>query len=95
MIKVVAKSCIRIEALDRVRELSREMVENTVKEEGCIKYELYQDIKDPKIMIFIEEWKDEEALNKHIASDHFKRIIPQLNELRERPSETNVCRRLC
>ena len=91
MIKVVAKSTAKEGKLDRILELSKEMVEKTVKEEGCIKYELYQDTKDPKVLIIIEEWEDEEALNKHMASEHFRRIIPQLNELREKPSEMNLC----
>lgn len=91
MIKVVAKSFAKEGKLDRILELSKEMVEKTVKEEGCIKYELFQDMKDPKILIIIEEWEDEEALNKHMASEHFRRIIPQLNEMREKPSEMNLC----
>ena len=91
MIKVVAKSFAKEGKLDRILELSKEMVEKTVKEGGCIKYELYQDTKDPKVLIIIEEWEDEEALNKHMASEHFRRIIPQLNELREKPSEVNLC----
>ncbi len=91
MIKVVAKSFAEEGKVDRILELSKEMVEKTVKEDGCIKYELFQDMKDPKILIIIEEWEDEEALNKHMASEHFRRIIPQLNELREKPSEMNLC----
>lgn len=94
MIKVVAKSYAKAEKLDSILALSKEMVEKTVKEEGCIKYELFQDTKDPRVMIIIEEWESEEALNRHIASEHFRRIIPQLNELREKPSEMNICKKV-
>jgi pentatricopeptide repeat protein len=94
MIKVVAKSYVKNEKLSKALELTKEMVEKTVKEEGCIRYELFQDIKDPNVMIFIEEWENEEALNKHMVSEHFKRIIPQLNEQREKASEVNICKKL-
>lgn len=94
MLKVIAKSHAKADKLDRILELSKEMVEKTVKEEGCIKYELYQDVKDPQVLIFMEEWESEDALNKHIASEHFKRIISQINELREKPSEMNMCKKL-
>lgn len=94
MIKVVAKSRAKADELDKYLELSREMVEKTVKEEGCIKYELFQDMQDSKVMLIIEEWESEEALNKHMASEHFKRIIPQLKELREKASEMNICKKL-
>ena len=94
MIKVVAKSLAKADKLDKYLELAQELVEKTVKEEGCIKYELFQDMQDPKVMIIIEKWENEEALNKHSASEHFKRIIPQLNELREKASEVNKCKKL-
>jgi quinol monooxygenase YgiN len=89
MIKVVAKSYAKEGKVDKILELSKELVEKTVIEEGCISYELFQDLEDPKAIVFIEEWESEEALSKHMASEHFKRIVPQLNELREKTSEIN------
>jgi quinol monooxygenase YgiN len=89
MIKVVAKSYAKEGKVDKILELSKELVEKTVIEEGCISYELFQDLEDPKAIVFIEEWESEEALSKHMASEHFKRIVPQLNELREKASEIN------
>lgn len=94
MIKVVAKSFAKADKIDKILELSKEMVEKTVKEEGCIKYEIFRDVKDSKVMIIIEEWESDEALNKHMASEHFKRIVPQLNELREKASEVNILKKL-
>jgi len=94
MIKVVAKSFAKPDKLDKILELSAEMVEKTVKEEGCIKYELFQDIKAPEVIVIIEEWESEEALRRHMASEHFRRIVPQLNELREKPSEVNILKKL-
>ena len=89
MIKVVAKSYAKEGKVDKILELLKELVEKTVIEEGCISYELFQDLEDPKAIVFIEEWESEEALSKHMASEHFKRIVPQLNELREKTSEIN------
>lgn len=93
MVKVIAKSYAKEDNLDRILELSREMVEKTVQENGCIKYELFQDVKDPNTLIIIEEWESQEALNNHMASEHFKRIVPLLSELREK-SEVSVCKKL-
>lgn len=94
MIKVVAKSFAKPDKLDKILKLSAEMVEKTVKEEGCIKYELFQDIKAPEVLVIIEEWESEEALSRHMASEHFTRIVPQLNELREKASEVNILKKL-
>ena len=94
MIKVVAKSFAKPDKLDKILKLSAEMVEKTVKEEGCIKYELFQDIKAPEVLVIVEEWESEEALSRHMASEHFTRIVPQLNELREKASEVNILKKL-
>lgn len=94
MIRVVAKSYAKSDQLDRLLELSEEMVRETVKEEGCISYELLQDTKDPTVLIIAEEWENEKALEKHMASEHFTRIIPQMNELREKASEINICKKI-
>lgn len=94
MLKVVAKSYAREGKVEQILGLSKEMVEKTVLEEGCLSYELFQDINDPRAMIILEEWESEEALEKHIESEHFKRIIPQLSELREGPSVVNRCKKV-
>lgn len=94
MIKVIAKSYVKSGQLERVLELSGEMVKETVKEKGCIRYELLQDVKDPNVLIFLEEWESEKALEEHMASEHFKRLIPQVNELREKPAEVSICKKL-
>ena len=94
MVKVVAKSYAKSDKLDRVLELTKEMVEKTLKENGCIKYELIQDIKAPNTLFTVEEWESEEALNDHMASEHFKRLVPLLNEFRENQSEVSVCKKI-
>ena len=34
-------------------------------------------------MVFVEEWKSNEAIEKHNASGHFTRIVPLLVEMCE------------
>jgi quinol monooxygenase YgiN len=94
MIKVIAKSFTKENQIEKVLELAKELVEATVQEEGCISYEMYQDEKDPKILIMVEEWETIEALNKHMASEHFIKIVPQMNEYRDQKSELNICKRV-
>jgi len=61
-----------------------ELVESTRKEEGCIKYELYQDEKDSRTLVIVEEWESKESLDKHWSSDHFARIVPMIGDLTEK-----------
>ena len=92
MIKVVAKSVVKKDCLERFKSIVTELIEETRKEKGNISYELYQDINNPCILTFIEEWSDEESLNLHMQTIHFTTIIPKLGLLRENESEINVYR---
>jgi quinol monooxygenase YgiN len=90
MIKVVAKHYVKSDKLKEYLEQARPLVEATVQENGCIKYELFEDVQDPTILTMIEEWVDKDALNKHMASEHFLRIVPILGKLIEKPTEINL-----
>jgi len=90
MIKVVAKNFVKPEKTDEAVLLLKKLVEETVKEKGCIKYELFVDVKDYSILTIIEEWESQEDLNNHMASEHFKRIVPLLGKLMVKTGEINV-----
>ncbi|WP_369310857.1 putative quinol monooxygenase [Providencia rettgeri] len=79
MLKVIAEDFIKKEAIETVIPLYRELVEATKQEPLCISYDLYVDQKDPGHFIFIEEWPNQEALDTHCASEHFKRLVPLIN----------------
>lgn len=90
MIKVVAKKLVNEGKLEVVISLYEQLVQATRKEEGCIKYELYQDEKEPRILAVIEEWESKEALAIHMKSEHFTRIVPMIGEHTEKKADINI-----
>ncbi|QCX33189.1 antibiotic biosynthesis monooxygenase [Caloramator sp. E03] len=94
MVKVVAKNFAQEDKLDEIIKLYEELVELTRKEEGCITYELFQDEKDSSILCMIEEWESREALDKHLNSQHFKRIVPNIKKYMIKETELNVYNKL-
>ena len=80
MIKVVAKNKIKEDKLETVLGLYQELVQETRKEEGCILYELFQDIDDSTVLTMIEEWEDKASLDRHMKTEHFMRIVPMVGE---------------
>lgn len=94
MIKVVAKKFCKEENMKEILSLLDELVRETRKEEGCILYEVFQDINAPKVITIIEEWESEKALEKHSASPHFTRLVPGIGELCETKSEINIYRKI-
>lgn len=69
---LVARIKAKEDHIDTVKAGLQGIVPPTLKEKGCIKYELHQDQKDSSVFIFVEEWASEEDLNNHSVADHIK-----------------------
>jgi quinol monooxygenase YgiN len=64
---------------DRREELIR--VGQTVaaasrQEDGCISYRLYEDTEQPNEFVFVEEWENDEALQRHFGTEHIGAFMP-------------------
>lgn len=79
MLKVIAEDFIKPEHVAVVTPLYAELVEKTRQEPRCISYELFVDEKDPGHFIFVETWPDRAALDAHCQTEHFTRLVPQID----------------
>ena len=79
MLKLIAQDFIRLDAIEIVMPLYRELVELTRADPLNISYELFIDREDAGHFIFIEEWPDRAAVDAHCASEHFRRLVPQID----------------
>jgi quinol monooxygenase YgiN len=93
MITIVAKSILKEGKAEEFKVLTKELIEETRKEKGCIEYILYEDTKDENVFTFIEKWENMECIEAHFESPHFKRIVPQIGDLRE-AGDINIYREL-
>ena len=50
---------------------------------GCLAYDLFQDLSCETTLAFLESWEDQAHLDAHMQSEHFKRIAPLLDGLKE------------
>lgn len=93
MIQVVAKHTVKAGEIGRYIELAGELVSKTRRlDAGCIRYGLFQDVKDPAVLTILEEWESQDALDRHGASAHFRELVPKLGALCEKPAEVNLYR---
>ncbi|WP_137790513.1 putative quinol monooxygenase [Bacillus sp. E(2018)] len=71
---------ITINAILKAREGKEELLRDELikvvqasrNEEGCINYTLHESMENPSTFVFYENWRDEDALNSHIDSQHYK-----------------------
>ncbi|MDQ0203735.1 putative quinol monooxygenase [Pectinatus haikarae] len=95
MIKVVAKQTVKQDKINSFLASAKKLVEEThQKDSGCISYDIFQDLQHAEVLTFIEEWENQDALDKHMASKHFKELFPYLNGLLEKPGEINCYKKV-
>ena len=68
MIAIVARQIIKKSALAEYDALVKELVEKSRQEEGNVSYVNVQDREDERIRIFLELWKDQDAIDIHHAT---------------------------
>lgn len=77
--------CARFQAkpekLDELRTRLLEMVTHSIKEPGCLFYNLHVDNSDPTIFYFLEGWKDADALAFHDKTPYVQTIIRDAADL--------------
>lgn len=57
-----------------LRSAQERLVADTVKEEGCLRFELNQSFDDPRILIFTETWANEAQWRAHMEGDAMRRF---------------------
>ena len=89
-IDVVAHIHAKPGAEAALREVLESFVAPTRAEEGCLRYDLFVDLKEPHKFTFIEEWTSEEALAKHGQSSHIQAGRAKFPELLLEPGWVQV-----
>jgi len=65
----------------KVLDAAKELTASSVKEDGCIAYDIYESATRPNVLLFCETWKDSEALSNHEKGTSFIKNIAILKEL--------------
>jgi len=75
---LIVKFVVKKEKLDFVKYELLKILGPTRKENGCILYELHQDLDNPYIFMFYEIWENEDYWKAHDKQQHiveFKKAI--------------------
>jgi quinol monooxygenase YgiN len=87
---IIAKLKVKADKIKAFTEAAKEMIENSNKEAGCISYQLYQDPYDNTRFVFVEEYKNQAAVDAHFASDYFKAFGPKVGDLVAEPGKIKI-----
>ena len=70
MAKSIAKIRLKPEGIEAFQNCVAELAGPPGAEEGCLFYELYQSDEDPTVFYFLEEWRSQADLEKHLKTPH-------------------------
>lgn len=66
---------------EQVLALAKELVAASLKDEGCIAYDIFESSTRRDVMMICETWKDAASLDAHSKSAHFTTLVPQIESL--------------
>ena len=76
------------EDADNAEAILRELRDASRKEEGVITFDVARSQEKPNVFALWEAYKDRAALDAHVASEHFKRLV--INGIRPLAQQRNA-----
>ncbi len=64
----------------KLLERAIELVSFSLRDKGCVDYDLYKSKSNDDRYMIIETWESEEDLKAHMETEHFKRLVPELEK---------------
>lgn len=69
------------EKRQEVVALSKKLVAASLKDNGCVAYDLFESATRPDVLMICETWRDAESLSAHEQATHFTTLVPKIQEL--------------
>jgi quinol monooxygenase YgiN len=87
---ITAKVSLKPEKVKDFIEAAKEMIEKSNMEAGCTFYQLFQDPYDNSKFIFVEEYKNQAAVDAHFATDYFSAFGTKIGDLVAAPADIKI-----
>jgi len=87
-LKIVAIMTVKPDAVQKILPIFQALVTGSQEEEGCIFYNLHQDINDSNKYIMLEEWKSQAAIDFHNNTEHYKTFKEASKDMIEKSEVT-------
>lgn len=67
---------------------AKRLTEASLKQTGCVAYDVFESATRPDVMMICETWQDQTALDAHSASDVFTKEVGKIRDLSEMKLES-------
>ncbi len=90
MLIVLGSVLARSETFEEMQRLSREHVERSRVERGCLSHAVHVDLDNPLRLVFIERWTDWKDLGAHFRVPASVAFVQAMGRLAAAPAEMNI-----
>lgn len=66
---------------NEVLNAAKELVAASLKDNGCIAYDVFESSTRKDVLLICETWKDEASLSAHEQASHFTTLVPKIHSL--------------
>jgi quinol monooxygenase YgiN len=87
MIVVTGRVHVAPENRERFSAVATQMCSSSRDEHGCRGYRVYADLEQDDRYVFVEEWDDDEALQRHFGEPHTATFMQSLLPLLAGPAD--------
>ena len=67
---IVAHIIAKPDQIEAAKAALKSLIAPTLKEAGCLQYDLHQDHENPRTFLFFERWESRELWQEHMNSEH-------------------------
>ena len=86
-VRVVVKVVARDDAVAEVTAIVQVLCAKSREENGCVAYDVLQDMNARTIFMLVEEWASVAALDAHNRTPHFHEAVTKAGPLLAKPLE--------
>jgi len=79
MILIIGRFQVHSERMAAFQVFAREVIEEERHVEGCVGFDILQDVTRADHFVMMEQWRDQTALNQHVGSDAYRRNETKMN----------------
>ena len=90
-VTVVATFNIREGREEEALEALRPVIEQTHDEAGCLNYALHRDRNDPSVLVIVERWTSQIALDNHFLQPYVAQLGTTAADLLTEPPVVRFC----
>ncbi|MDX1993482.1 MAG: putative quinol monooxygenase [bacterium] len=83
MISIVGRFRVRPDKRESFLEFAEYLIDHSRQEIGCESFGIYEDILQQDWFVMLEEWQNQDTLEKHRHTAHFARFIQEFNDYLE------------